>query len=113
MQIHYKTNKLKRQCEEERLGIRAWGAQVAEKVRQRIAELRAAVCLLQISRLPPPRCHELNANREGQLSVDVSQNQRLIFEPNHDPIPALPAGGLDWSSVTEIIIMEVTDYHGD
>lgn len=113
MQIHYKTNKLKRQCEERHLGIQAWGPQVAGKVRQRVAELTSAVCLQQISKLPPQRCHGLHANREGQLSVDVSQNQRLIFEPNHAPIPTLPTGGLDWSLVTQIIIMEVTDYHGD
>ncbi|MPN55125.1 hypothetical protein SDC9_202804 [bioreactor metagenome] len=32
--------------------------------------------------------------------------------PKHDPVPTLPSGGLDWSRVTEILILEVIDYHG-
>lgn len=61
----------------------------------------------------PGGCHELHGDREGQLAVDVTRNYRLIFAPADDPPPAKPDGGLGWSRVTAIEILEVEDYHGD
>jgi len=31
--------------------------------------------------------------------------------PEHDPIPTLPDGGLDWNKVTRIKILGVEDTH--
>jgi proteic killer suppression protein len=50
--------------------------------------------------------------RKGQLSVDLDHPYRLIFVVNHDPVPVLPDGGLDWSKVTAIKILGVEDTHG-
>jgi len=55
--------------------------------------------------------HELKSDRRGQLAVDVSKNERLVFEPADDPPPTKPDGGLDWSQVTAVRILEVVDYH--
>jgi plasmid maintenance system killer protein len=111
--IYYSSNKLKKHCETEALGNKAFGPKQAEKIRQRIKEFEAAPSLHDISRLPPPRCHELKGSRRGCLAVVLADNMRLIFKPNHDSVPLLSAGGLDWRAVTSIIILEVTDYHGD
>lgn len=111
--IYYSSNKLKKLCEIETLGNKVFGQKQAEKIRQRIKEFEAAPSLHDISRLPPPRCHELKGNRKGCLAVVVTDNLRLIFKPGHNPAPLLSMGGLDWSAVTSIIILEVTDYHGD
>ncbi len=46
--------------------------------------------------------------RAGNLSVPLS---RLIFTPEHDPVPRLEDGGLDWSQVTAIKIPGVKDTH--
>ncbi len=93
-------------------GNKKWGKTIADKVRLRITEFEAALSLEDISKLPPARCHEFSNNRAGQLSVVLNGKMRLIFMPNHDPVPKLPSGGLDWSKVTEIFILEVKDYHG-
>ena len=74
-------------------------------------ELRAAQTLADMSRLPPARCHELGLDRKGQLSVDLAHPYRLIFMPDHDPVPAKPDGGLDWTEVTRVLIVEVVDTH--
>jgi proteic killer suppression protein len=57
------------------------------------------------------RCHELTGDRAGQLSIDLDHPYRLIFSPNHDPIPERDAGGLDWSRVNAIRILEIADTH--
>lgn len=112
MKLYYSTRSLCKACLNTLAGNNRWGKIIADKVRLRITEFEAALSLEDISKLPPARCHELSNNRAGQLSVVINGNMRLIFMPNHDPVPKLPSGGLDWSRVTEILILEVKDYHG-
>lgn len=88
-----------------------FGKPLAERLQQRLAELRAADTLEDISRLPPARCHELSQDRKGQLAIDLVHPKRLIFEPDHNPLPYKPNGGLDWSNVTRIRVIEIIDYH--
>jgi plasmid maintenance system killer protein len=90
---------------------KAFGAIRAEKLQQRLMELQAADHLGQISRVPPPRCHEMTGDRQGQLSVDLDQPYRLFFIPANNPVPVKDDHGLDWSAVTEIEIIEIADPH--
>jgi hypothetical protein len=52
-------------------------------------------------------------DREGQFAVDVTKNLRLVFRSADSPPATKPDGGLDWTAVKAITILEVTDYHGD
>ena len=74
-------------------------------------ELQAAENLAVISHLPPARCHELVGNRAGQFSVDLKHPFRLLFEPDHDPVPQKADGAIDRTLVTAIIIVEIADTH--
>lgn len=60
----------------------------------------------------PGKCHQLHADRAGEFAVNLWGPYRLIFEPNHDPLPLFDDGGIDKSKVTNIRIKEVDDYHG-
>lgn len=111
MKIYFKSRKMEKVCNSEREIIRAYGAQCGRKLQQRLEELRAACSLAVISNLPPPRCHEMEGDRDGQLSVDLLHPQRLFFIPANDPIPRKQDGGLDWSLVTEIKVVEIEDPH--
>ncbi len=53
----------------------------------------------------------LTGDREGHYAVTLSGNWRLVFRPDHDPLPLLPDGGVDLERVTAIKIVEVIDYH--
>ncbi len=59
----------------------------------------------------PDRRHQLEGNRAGQYAVDLVHPNRLVFVPNHDPIPRKKDGGIDTDQVTAITIIEVVDYH--
>ncbi len=87
-----------------------WGKN-ARRLKLRLAELRAAVTLQDICRTPPARCHELTGDRKGQLSVDLQYPYRLIFKPDHSPLPRKADGGLDLDRVTKVIVIEVVDTH--
>lgn len=88
----------------------AYGPDLAKSIRRRLDELDAAISLDEMRTLPG-RCEELTGDRAGKLSVRISANYRLIFQPNHIPVPARADGGLDWTLVTAIEVIEVVDYH--
>jgi proteic killer suppression protein len=111
MEVLFSTRKMQRDCSAEREMIRRWGKPLAKKLQQRLMELNAARTLADMSRLPPARCHELTLDRKGQLSVDLAQPYRLVFVPDHDPVPLKPDRGLDWTGVTRVLILEVVDTH--
>ncbi len=114
MDISFKSTRLARSFNEGTQLERTHGALRAKKIRIRLKELRAAESLMDFwpPKSPPGRCHELTeGKRSGQLSVDLDHPYRLIFIPNHDPVPTREDGGLDWSHVTAIKILGVEDTH--
>lgn len=113
MDIRFADRKLEKECTDARLLQRKHGERRAKLLKTRLAVLVAADCLADIG-LPyrgPMRCHELAGDRSGQLSLDLDHPYRLIFVPDHDPLPEREAGGLDWSRVNGIIILEIADTH--
>lgn len=72
--------------------------------------LRAAPTLAEVHGTPG-RLHSLTGDRRGKYALDLRGPTRLVFEPEHDPLPELPEGGIDESNVTAVRIVEVVDYH--
>ena len=87
------------------------GDELSGKLKQRLMELRAARSLADISYLPPPRCHELSGNKAGHFTVDVKHPYRLLFVPDHNPIPRKTDGGIDRTRITAIEIIDICDTH--
>lgn len=110
MELSYKNNKLKKQLTQPKHMAKAFG-QLARRIDQRMEDLKAADTLEGMRLIPGARCHELSGKRKGELAVDVSGNYRLIFKPDHDPLPEKEDGVLNWEEVTAIRILEVDDYH--
>ena len=114
MDIQFADRKLEKECNEQRLLQRRHGPVRAKLLMTRLSVLRAAKVL---SDLGPPyrgpmRCHELTGDRKGQLSIDLDHPYRLIFVSDHDPPPVRAEGGLDWSQIAAIRILEIVDTHG-
>lgn len=111
MDILFATKRLAKQCASDRGRLKAFGAAAAKVLRRRLDQLRAAETLEDMRTLPG-RCHELRQDRKGELAVDLRGPYRLVFEPADNPPPTKEDGGLDWSRVTAVRILEVEDYHG-
>lgn len=110
MIILFKTQKLKKLCNDEREAKRQLGSASSDKLRRRLDELEAASSLATMQSLAG-RCHELKGDLSGRLALDLAGGQRLVFEPAHEPIPLKEDGGLNWAQVTCIRIVFVGDYH--
>jgi proteic killer suppression protein len=115
MEIDFKSKKLEKELGSAK-GQAKMGAIRAKLLRRRLDLLHNAETLADLAPpySPPARCHELAEGKRGkqhQLSVDLDHPYRLIFVPDHDPMPVREEGGLDWSQVTAIKILGVEDTH--
>lgn len=111
MDIVFKNDKLAKEFNDQRALLRNRGQRQGRLIMQRLAELRAADTLAIMRVIPRARCHELRGDRKRELSVDLDHPYRLIFVPEHDPMPTVSDGGLDWPKVTRIKILGVEDTH--
>lgn len=110
MEIDFETGKLAKLYNSDKAIRSAYGDDCGARLQARLAQLRAAACL-QDMRNAPGRCHELTGDRKGYLAVDLKHPLRLQFRPDHEPVPKLENGGLDWKAVTKVMIGKVEDYH--
>lgn len=113
MQIEFKTNKLKKDCEK-------WTCfknnnELNAKVQQRIWELQAADCLLTIKKLPQLKLHSLTWKRRFELAIDISGRTnpyRIVFETlNWENVCDDWLNDEKFKTVTQVRILEITDYH--
>ena len=115
MEIYVSDNNLRSAIEDETTCKRRYGVDMAKKLTQRLAVLRAADSLADFwpPNSGPERCHELKGDRVGTFSIDLKQPYRLLFKA----IEAKPSTDRSneqqrWTSITSIDISAIEDTHG-
>ena len=109
MQIGYSDRKLRKLCENKREAVRSLGPNSAKKLQSRLSDIEAAP---NVQDLPPVgNPHPLVGGRQGQFSVGLAGGKRLVFKPNHNPVPKKDEGGINWKLVTSVTIVFIGDYH--
>ena len=78
MEVIFRTNQLRRSYEQSARATRQWGADVGRKYITRISELYAVRDSQEACHLRSMRPHPLRGSRRGELSVDLTDNWRLI-----------------------------------
>ncbi len=71
---------------------------MANKIQQRIDEIRASDTVEMMIQYRIGRCHPLMNNRKGQFAMDLVHPYRLVFEKHGDRIQIVK-------------ILEIVDYH--
>lgn len=111
MDISFKTAKLAKTFNEEKALRQTYGDRMAKVIMTRLAVLKNAPTLSRVPATRPERRHLLTGRRKGQYAVDLVHPMRLVFEPDHDPVPRADDGGIDTDEVTAIVVVGVVDYH--
>jgi proteic killer suppression protein len=109
--INFSDNKLEKLINDLKSLQKEYGQIGAKIVRRRLDDLRASTTLADIRHLPG-KYHELKENRKGQIAAHLEEPKRLIFVPDHDPVPLTENGAMDWKAINSIKIIEIIDYHG-
>ncbi len=104
LELAFETKLLRRLCEDEEKARQDLGEEVAEKLRSRLADLRAADT---VSALVAGRPRELGRNGRCTVAVDLYGGFQIIFCANHNEPPILPTGTVDWTRTTRIKIIEI------
>lgn len=111
MRIRYKSRKLEKTVDSPKNILKHYGTR-AKQVKQRLDEIKASENLAVLYKISRANCHLLTGDRKGQLAVDISGNHRIIFLPDHDPVPELEDGGYNRNAITDILIVSIgEDYH--
>lgn len=111
MNVQFKNRKIQKVFNSQKLLIKNYGKENAKYIMHRMAVLQAADTLNDVPKTKPDRCHSLTGNKKGQFAVDLKHPYRLVFIPNHEPVPQKDDGTIDLRKVTAILILNVEDYH--
>lgn len=98
MEIAYKSNKIKKVCEEPTEARKRHGNAMARAIFQRMREIEAAESVDELIKFRIGRCHKLGHNRAGQYAMDLVQPYRLVFTV---------VGA--WAQIA--VIEEIVNYH--
>jgi proteic killer suppression protein len=96
-------------CENEAIAVRKLGIKVAEKLKRRLADLRAATSVKDIVAGKPQALFE---KYKHQIAVELCDGYRLIFCSNHNTNPLLESDEIDWSRVSRIKILRIECHYG-
>ena len=108
MDIDFENAKLRALCEQRARMVGAFGLPSANKLQGRLADLEAAAF---VTELVAGRPHPLKGDRLGQFAVDLHGAVRLVFEPDHDPVPRNADKSIAWNQVNNVRIVFIGDYH--
>lgn len=108
MKLDFKDKKLRDLCEQGRVAEKKLGADSARKLRSRLSDIEAATTVLDLVAGAP---HPLKGDRKNQFSVSLAGGCRIVFEPDHDPLPLRDDQSLDWSQVFDVKVIFIGDYH--
>lgn len=95
---------------DDRLLKREFGSIRAEKIKQRLTQLKYAITLEDVRNMPG-NFHELTNERKGQWACDLDQPYRLIYTPQENPIPVNDNGQYIWSRIQGVEVIEIINYH--
>ena len=110
LKIDFPNPKHKATLEDSRQVTKLYGPQTARKLGSRFDDLDATHSMGDMRSLPG-HWEELNGGRSGQFSARLHGSYRLIVKPQKHPPPVKADGGLDWSAIDSIYIVDVVDHH--
>ena len=110
MQVVFIEPRLKSTCEDKAARQRAFQKAAADKLAQRLDDLRAAANM-SMMRMLPGSWEELTGDRKGQFSCRLDKKLRLVVKSTRQLPPLKPDGGLDWAAIDAITVIEVVNYH--
>ncbi len=110
MKVEFLSAKLKKSCEDRAVRQRLFQKAAADKLATRLDDLAAAANMDTMRHLPGS-WEELTGERKGQFSCRLDKKLRLVIRPIKQPPPAKPDGGLDWTAIDAVTVIEVVNYH--
>lgn len=104
MEIAFETRELRDMCENSLAAIRAFGDDVAQKLRARLADLDSAE---NLSELVTGNLRLMGESDSPSFALDLASNVQLKFCANHRSQSRLADGSMDLSRISRIRILGI------
>jgi len=89
-------------CENSTTATRELGEVAAERLKRRLADLRAAESVHDLVASPPTQFDD-----PREISLPIASGFRLVLRSNHLETPMLGSHSVDWSAVERVKVMRV------
>ena len=109
LEIAFENKLLRQLCESEVKAKRDLGVKIAERLKRRLADFRAATC---VKDLVAGRPREIDGARYRHMAIDLCESYYIVFCANHTATPIGESGDVDWSKVRRIKILRIESNHG-
>ena len=105
--IAFKTKALREVCEWASRAEALCGTDIASRLQRRLADLAAAETIFE---LPTNKPQPIDG--AGLMAIELGDDVRLLFAPNHKVLPRTPSGGIDWNKVFRIKLVLIEGIEG-
>lgn len=105
MELAFDTKYIRNICEDEDKAEEEFGPEIAEKLKSRLSDMRAASV---VAELPTTgNLHEVLGNPHSFYRIKLCNDYFLTFSSNHINSPHFDNGNIDWSKVNHVKILEI------
>ena len=104
MQIAFDTRYLREVCESGLEAERAFGPEVSQILKHRLADLRAARTVMELRQVS---AHVFRFLEEGRFALSLRNGYEIALEVNHPRIPTSIDGQVDWRRVTRVRVVAI------
>ncbi|WP_233191940.1 type II toxin-antitoxin system RelE/ParE family toxin [Sporosarcina sp. P34] len=109
--MYVSTKKLKKILDSPKAMNKEFPSKVADAVRLRLTQLRAAENLSQITHHPPMGLHKLTGNRKNQFAIWAKEKYRIVFHALDEEDQIIKDLDVPKDTIQKIKIIEVVNYH--
>jgi hypothetical protein len=104
LEIAFETRELRSICEHKEVASATLGDEIADDLKRRLADLRAAKSIEDLIAGNPIIIN----NQEGSyLVIHLKGRSQIVLAPNHVNNPPLETGEIDWTSVTRLKVVQI------
>jgi toxin HigB-1 len=109
LELAFSTLSLRIICEDEAHAKNELGTNVAEILKRRLADLRAASSVKDLVAGQP---RQLDNKNDQCMAIDLCDGFWIVFTANHTRNPKNRIGELDWLKINRVIILRIERNHG-
>ena len=101
LELSFANKGLRQLCESSLQANRKLGVDIANELRRTVADLRAATSVRDLL-VGAPR-----ETQEDKIALDVGASFQITLCANHNTVPKLESGAIDWSKVSRVKILGI------
>ncbi len=104
MEFSFDTKAIRQICEDENVATEKYGTELAQKLKNRLADLWAAESIRDILVGDP------GLLPNSTYKVNLSNTHRLVFGAIYNEVPKNATGQIDWLNVSRIKLLKIEKY---